>query len=113
MRQEGIFYASRIFFSKAINGVGHGIAGVMLDVISFPQGARPGTVPASIIQNLGVSTGLMMLIPSAIAIGFYARYDIDKRRHARIREQLAARRAPPPGAPEPVSEPGLLPAAQN
>lgn len=114
LRQEGIFYASRIFFSKAINGLGHAVAGVMLDVIKFPQGSRPGAVPETVIKNLGISTGLMMLIPSAIAIAFYAGYNIDKRTHARIREQLAARRLPPRAEPiAPAGESALLPAAQN
>jgi Na+/melibiose symporter-like transporter len=111
-RQEGIFYASRIFFGKAVNALGHGIGGVVLDVIAFPKDARPGAVAPSIVDNLAISTSLLMVIPSAIAIFFYARYRIDKRTHARIREELAARRAVPAAPPIEPPEPVLVAAAQ-
>ena len=42
IRQEGVFYAARAFFSKTSNGIGHVIAGVALDFIAFPKNAVPG-----------------------------------------------------------------------
>ncbi len=41
-RQEGIFYSARTFFSKLTSGLGHLLAGIAIDVIGFPLGARVG-----------------------------------------------------------------------
>ena len=48
IRQEGVFYAARAFFSKTSNGIGHVIAGVALDFIAFPENAVPGEIPEEI-----------------------------------------------------------------
>jgi Na+/melibiose symporter-like transporter len=57
IRQEGVFYAARAFFSKTSNGIGHVIAGVALDFIAFPENAVPGEIPEDTIFNLGLVDG--------------------------------------------------------
>ncbi len=90
-RQEGIFYAARSFFAKASSGLGHLLAGIAIDVIDFPVGAEPGTVAADKILSLGLVDGPIAVIPGAIAIIFYLRYNLTRARHTQIQTDLAAR----------------------
>ena len=92
-RQEGIFYSARTFFSKLTSGLGHLLAGIAIDVIRFPSGAVPGQVDPEVLFKLGLVDGPIASIPAVIAILFYARYRIGKKRHAEIRAALDAGRA--------------------
>ena len=88
IRQEGVFYAARAFFSKTSNGIGHVIAGVALDFIAFPENAVPGKIPEETLFNLGLIDGPFAMIWGLIAVFFYARYKITKESHAKIKEKL-------------------------
>lgn len=92
-RQEGIFYAARSFFAKASSGLGHLLAGIAIDVIEFPVGSEPGTVAADKVFNLGLVDGPIAVIPGAIAVFFYLKYNLSRSRHAEIQAELGARRA--------------------
>ena len=92
-RQEGIFYAVRTFFGKMSNGFGHLFAGIAIDVIGFPPGAVVGEVDPQVIFELGLFEGVIASAPTLLAVYFYGRYRIDKKRHAEILEALAAQRA--------------------
>lgn len=73
-REEGLFFASRTFAAKATSGVGAFFAGIALDLIHFPRGAPPGSVPDSVIFHLGVIYGPMLMVLYFLAltsIGFY------------------------------------------
>ena len=91
-RQEGIFYAARSFFAKASSGLGHLLAGIAIDIIDFPVGAEPGTVDPEIIFRLGLIDGPIAVVPGVIAVFFYLRYNLTRRRHTEIQAQLKARR---------------------
>ncbi len=93
LRKEGIFYSARTFFSKATSALGHMVGGIAIDVIGFPAGARPGTVEEGVLFQLGMIDGPIAAVPALIAIVFYSRYAIDRRRHAEIQQALKARRA--------------------
>ena len=88
IRQEGVFYAARAFFSKTSNGIGHVIAGVALDFIAFPKNAIPGKIPEETLFNLGLIDGPFAMIWGLIAVFFYARYKITRESHAKIKERL-------------------------
>lgn len=90
-RQEGIFYSARSFFGKASSGLGHLLAGIAIDVIDFPVGAEPGTVDPDTIYQLGLVDGPISVIPGAIAVFFYLKYNLTRRRHAEIQDELALR----------------------
>lgn len=90
-RQEGIFYSARSFFGKASSGLGHLLAGIAIDVIHFPVGAQPGTVPEETVFQLGLIEGPIAVIPGLIAIGFYLRYNLTRARHAEIQAELEKR----------------------
>ncbi|MEM1436157.1 MAG: MFS transporter [Pseudomonadota bacterium] len=90
-RHEGSFYAVRTFFAKLSNALGHLIAGIAIDVIGFPTGAVVGEVDRQVIFELGLVDGVFAVLPVLGAVYFYGRYRIDRRRHAVIRAELAAR----------------------
>lgn len=91
-RQEGIFYAARSFFAKASSGLGHLLAGIAIDVISFPVGAEPGTVDPETLFKLGLVDGPIAVVPGVIAVFFYLQYNLTRKRHTEIQEELAQRR---------------------
>jgi Na+/melibiose symporter-like transporter len=112
-RQEGVFFAARTFFSKLSSALGHVIAGVALDLIKFPTGAKPGQVAHDTVTMLGILDGPVGTIPAILAIFFYAAYRIDRKKHAEIQAQLAARRQqnlPPPASIPPAPITGIEPA---
>jgi len=90
-RQEGMFFSSLTFADKATSGVGGLIAGVALDLISFPQGATVGTIAPETIFKLGlvVGPGLMML--RLLSLMCVTRYRITREYHRQVLEQLAER----------------------
>jgi Na+/melibiose symporter-like transporter len=91
-RQEGVFYAARTFFSKLTSALGHVVAGVSVDLIGFPAGAKAGQVGEHVLLKLGLIDGPIAAIPSAAALYFFMRYGIDQRRHTEIQNELALRR---------------------
>jgi GPH family glycoside/pentoside/hexuronide:cation symporter len=104
-RQEGVFYAARTFFSQLSTGAGHVVAGVGIDLIAFPAGAKPGEVAPDVITRLGILNGPIAAIPAIVAIVFYARYRIDRRRCAEIQDALLQRKLSPVHVQErPVAE---------
>ena len=50
-------------------------------------------IPAEVLFDFGVVAGPLSQVPGWIALFFYARYDIDRARHAEIRRELDARGA--------------------
>ena len=104
-RQEGMFYAARAFFGQVSSGLGHLLAGIALDVIAFPTGAKPGTVPLEKLTQLAWVDGPIGASFTLVAVFFYARFRIDKARHAEIQRELAARRSRAPEAPSAAEQP--------
>ena len=90
-RQEGIFFAARSFFGKLTTGLGHLLAGIAMDLIAFPTGAKPGEIDPETVYQFGIVAGPLTLLPGLISIAFYRRYNIDKLRHDEIRRALDAR----------------------
>jgi Na+/melibiose symporter-like transporter len=91
-RQEGIFFGALSFSGKAAAGVGIGLAGVALSLISFPKQVRPEEVPIEIVDQLGIIAGpgvAGLMIVGAIIM---TRYHLTKDRLATIQAALAERR---------------------
>jgi Na+/melibiose symporter-like transporter len=110
-RQEGMFFAARVFFAQLSSGLGHLVAGIAIDVIAFPKGAKPGQVPEDVLFQLGLIDGPLASLPAVIGIVFYARYQITKQRHAEIQRELAARRGPVASEPAPLPDAEPIPFA--
>jgi Na+/melibiose symporter-like transporter len=110
-RQEGVFYAARTLFAKLTSALGHVLAGLAVDLIGFPAGAKPGDVGDGVLLQLGVIDGLIATLPSVLALFFFARYRIDQRRHSEIQAALAKRAAPVAAAEHAVAPPAAAPPA--
>ncbi len=91
LRQEGVFYSARSFFGKASSGFGHLVAGVALDLIRFPVGAEPGTVPADQVLYIGLLEGPIAAIPGLLSVVFYLRFNLTRAKHKEIQIALANR----------------------
>jgi len=90
-RQEGIFLSALSFTGKATSGLGGLLAGVALDIISFPKGAAIGTVPAGTILKLGFVVGPGLMGLHLLSLLFVSRYRITREYHQQVRAQLAQR----------------------
>lgn len=80
-REEGLFFASRTFAAKATSGVGTLLAGVALDLIRFPRGARPGEVPEDVLFNLGLIYGPLLMTLYFLALAAISFYKITRTGH--------------------------------
>ena len=93
VRQEGVLYSARAFFSKADRALGTFLAGVALDLIAFPSKAQPGEVPADTVFILGIVDSPVTIVPALIGAAFYAGYRINQTSHADTQAQLSDRQA--------------------
>ena len=93
-RQEGMFFGSISFSSKASSGIGHLLAGLMLDLIRFPTDATPGSVPEEMLSSLALAYGPAVLI--LVFSGCYAlsRYSLTRDQLAEIQKKLRTGRTP-------------------
>ncbi len=91
-RREGVIYSARSFVIKTTGALGVIIGGALLDYISFPRGAAAGTVPADTLWTLGFIQGPATSIFTMFGLFLYMGYRLDRKRHAQIMEELAARR---------------------
>ena len=96
LRQEGVFFAALSFSAKATSGLGGLVAGVGLDLISWPQGDSIRTaadIDPEIITRLGLLYGPLVALFGAVAIWLYTRYSLDRHKQAAILAELRTRRA--------------------
>ena len=90
-RQEGIFFASVTFSNKFTTGIGSVVAGVALDLISWPRGAAIQTaadVPAETIVWLGMIYGPIVSGFAIVCVWCYSKHRLNRARHAEILTQL-------------------------
>ena len=93
-RQEGMFFGALSFSSKASSGVGHLIAGVMLDVIAFPADAAPGTVSEATLRSLGFAYGPAVFVLVCLACAALSRYSLTREQLHEIQARLRAQDPP-------------------
>jgi Na+/melibiose symporter-like transporter len=93
LRQEGVLYSTRAVFAKLDAALGTFLVGVVLDLVGMPEKAVPGQVPQSILNQIALIDGPLLIIPAVIGAYFYSRYGIDRQGHARIKADLADARA--------------------
>ena len=93
-RNEGVFFAAMTFIRKTNQGIGAFIAGLLLQIVAFPNGAAPSEVSADTVWNLGA-----LLVPSqyllwGVMVGAIGFYRIDRSQHEAHLKVLADRDAP-------------------
>jgi GPH family glycoside/pentoside/hexuronide:cation symporter len=91
-RREGLYFASLSFASKAAIGLGSLISGMLLQLIAFPSqelaaGHRVAIAP-HILDALGIAYGPFAALITAVSLISFARYQLDRARHAEFQRQL-------------------------
>ena len=80
-RDEGLIFAARNFAKKAVSGLGVMLAGSVLWLVDFPDGATPGEIEPGIVIEL-VVVYMPILIGLYIASLYVIRYyQIDQAKH--------------------------------
>lgn len=106
-RQEGVFYGAYTFVTKATAGVGSGMSGFVLDLISWPRGESVKTgadVPVDTLFQLAMVAGPGLAIGFIPAIWCFTHYRLDRNQHQLIMAALDRRRADAePETPQPSS----------
>jgi len=82
-RSEGLLTAATTFIQKNMSGVGVLASGLILTVVHFPRGARPGSVDPELLREL-----VLLYVPVLTALGLISllllsRYPIDQQVHER------------------------------
>ena len=91
-RQEGIFFGALAFSGKASSGLGHLIAGVLIDLIAFPTNADRGSVPPEVVRHLGMIYGPGTILVLIAGVVYFARYQLTAVRVSEIQKILEQRR---------------------
>ena len=93
-RREALYFAGWAFASKAANGGGALIAGLVLQAIAFPSGAaaHAAAVPPASADWLGFFYGPGAAVLSATGLAVLLLYRLDRRTHTSIMGELAVRR---------------------
>ena len=87
-RDEGLFFSSMSFAYKCTVGLGYFIAGILLEVISFPKQVAVENIPKEVISKLGIIGGPVLMSIYLVAILFLIAYPINKKRYNEIRIAL-------------------------
>ena len=88
-RSEGVFFAARSFAQKAVHGIGTFTASMILAVIAFPDGARPGDVAPEVVRNLGLVYVPVLMLLYICALTLLTGYRISRESHAENLRRLS------------------------
>lgn len=101
-RSEGLFFAGSFFMQKCVSGLGVFLSGALLAIVGFPAGAKPGTVPAPVLNHLVLIYCVGLLVLAGTGALFLWRFPLGgERDHAERIAALArdaARAVPLPGS---------------
>jgi GPH family glycoside/pentoside/hexuronide:cation symporter len=92
-RREGLYFAGLGFAGKAATGLGVMVAGVVLDLIRFPNDATHSVLSDEIQSRLVTIWGPVPAVFALLSLVILSAYAIGRRRHAEISAELAKRRA--------------------
>ncbi len=92
-RAEGILFGCLFLGMKAASGLGHGVGGLCLDLISFPTDAEPGMVAPETVWNLGAVYAPVVAGMGVLSWLAYRGYRIDRSSHAETLRELEESRA--------------------
>ena len=95
-RQEGIFFAAASFSTKTTSGVGSFVAGIGLDVISWPRGAHiqsAADIPAETLASLGMLYGPIVAGFAVVSVWLSAQCKMSRQQHQAVLAELDKMRA--------------------
>jgi Na+/melibiose symporter-like transporter len=77
----GLFFSANSFVLKALSGVGVFGAGIILDFVSFPEGAEVGAVPRQVLTDMALTEMPVLASLQVISLLFLLAYPITRGRH--------------------------------
>jgi Na+/melibiose symporter-like transporter len=92
-RQEGLLYSASTFLIKTSSGLGVLVAGFVITISGFPEGADPAAVDPRTVWNLGAFAGLLNLLLWASAVLLFRSYRLSRERHTEILGELEVKRS--------------------
>jgi Na+/melibiose symporter-like transporter len=92
-RSEGVMFAAYGLLAKWGTGAGAFVAGLLLQVVHFPEKALPGTVPLGLMRNLILVNLPTITLFNLAAIALVSFYALDRRRYEANQAVLRARAA--------------------
>jgi GPH family glycoside/pentoside/hexuronide:cation symporter len=97
-RSEGVYFAGSFFVQKCTSGLGIMVVGQLLDLVSFPKGAKPGMGPVAVIDHLTLAFILIYGSLAILAAILFSKFPFGRTEHeARLERMIAAAEAE--GAP--------------
>jgi len=90
-RSEGLFFAARTFVQEAVSGMGVLASSLILGIIGFPEGAKPGEVSPEVVRGLGMVYAPALVLLYGVSVVFLAGYRISRASHERNLAELAKR----------------------
>ncbi|WP_428487166.1 MFS transporter [Rhodopila sp.] len=90
-RSEGLFFSASSLIAKAVSGIGIFAASMILGLIHFPAGARPGRVPSEVIRHLALVYVPIIVGLYVVALILMTGYKITRETHRVTLERLAAK----------------------
>lgn len=121
-RSEGLFFAANSLIQKAVSGVGLFVAGLLLASVGFPEGAKPGAIDRTIVEELALVYIPTLIFFYSIGLICLFGYRIDRSGHEENLRRLGTPLEPggvepiggaaPAGAARPIADggPQVLPA---
>jgi glycoside/pentoside/hexuronide:cation symporter, GPH family len=89
-RTEGLFFSAYFFTQKCATGVGIFLAGTIVSASGFPAKARPGEVPAAVLDHFAIYLVVLLTVISLTGTAIIARFPITRADHAARIAKLAA-----------------------
>lgn len=90
--QQGLMFGMVHFAQKAGTGVGNLVAGVFLDLITFPKGAPANSVASETVGQMSWFYVFSILFASAMAVLVFRGYRVRKDEHDKVIAELNRRR---------------------
>lgn len=87
-RLEGTFSSMIVFSIKASSGIGALMAGITLDLISFPRQHDIADVPPDVINALGTAYAPAIMLLYFVSVIFLARFNMNRANHQEILRSL-------------------------
>lgn len=92
-RQEAIYISAYTFSFKATSGLGGFLAGLALQLVSFPTGNEAADVPPETLESLGLTVAFAIIAFWGMALLIFRRYSLSRSEHETILSKLEERRA--------------------
>lgn len=99
-RSEGVFFAGSFFIQKCTSGVGIFLAGIILWLAAFPEGATPGSVPDATVDRLTIVFLAVYTVLGGAGAFLFTRFPFGRAEHdARLAVLAGAEAAAAPHVP--------------